>query len=79
METFKELTNDPFERPSAALRMGLNYGRYFDVFAKAVIVSVGTAQPDYTLSDEEIRSSIKWKLLELVEKEKTLLNNAQQT
>ena len=79
VETFKELTKDPLERPSAALRMGLNYGRYLDVFADAGIVSSGTAQPDYTLSDEEIRSNLQWQLLKLAEKEQTVLNNVQQT
>ena len=79
VETFKELTKDPFERPSAALRMGLNYGRYLDVFAEAGIVSGGTAQPDYTLSDEEIRSNLQWQLLKLAEKEQTVLNNVQLT
>ena len=79
VETFKELTKDPFERPSAELRIGLNYGRYLDVFAEAGIVSGGTAQPDYTLSDEEIRSNFQWQLLKLAEKEQTVLNNVQQT
>ena len=79
VETFKELMKNPFDRRSAELRMGLNYGRYLDIFAEAGIVSGGTAQPNYTLSDNEIRSNLQWQLIKLAEKEQEALRNAQQT
>lgn len=79
VETSKELIKEPFERSSASLRMGLNYGRYFDVFAEAGIVSGGTAQPSYTLSNEEIKDNLQWQLLKLTEKEQVALRHGQQT
>lgn len=79
LETSKELYKVPFDRPSASLRMGINYGRYHDVFEEAGIVSGGTPQPDYTLSDNEIRSNLQWQLLKLAEKEQEALRHGQQT
>ncbi len=79
VETFKELMKNPFDRRSAELRMGLNYGGYLDIFAEAGIVLGGTAQPNYTLSDDEIRSNLQCQLLKLAGKEQEALRNVQQT
>ena len=69
LETSKELSKKPFDRPSASLRMGLNYGKYPEIFIEAGMASGGSAQPNYTLSDDEIRDNLQWQLLKLAQKE----------
>ena len=69
LETSKELSKEPFARSSASLRMGLNYGKYPDIFIEAGIASGGSAQPNYTLSDDAIRDNLQWQLLKLAQKE----------
>ena len=79
VETSRELTKEPFNRLSAVLRMGLNYRRYPEIFVEAGCVSGGNAQPDSTLSDEEIRRNLEWQLLKLTEKEQEALRYGKQT
>ena len=69
LETSKELSKEPFARPSASLRMGLNYGKYPEIFIEAGIASGGSAQLRYTLSDDAIRDNLQWQLLKLAQKE----------
>lgn len=68
LETSKELSKEPFDRPSASLRMGLNYGKYPEIFIEAGIASGGSAQLRYTLSDDAIRENLQWQLLKLAKK-----------
>lgn len=68
LETTKELTQHPFSRPSAELRMGLNYTRYADIFVAIGSSSRGTAQPSYTLSNQEIHDNLQQQLLMLAAK-----------
>ncbi len=69
LETAKELTQHPFNRPSAMLRMGLNYTKYFDIFVAIGSSGGRTAQPSYTLSDQDIHDNLKQQLLMLAAKE----------
>ena len=69
LETSKELSKEPFDRPSASLRMGLNYGKYPEIFIEASIASGGSAQPNYTLSNDAIRDNLQWQLQKLAQKE----------
>ncbi len=69
LETTKELTKHPFNRLSAELRMGLNYTKYADIFVAIGSSSGGTAQPSYTLSDQEIHDNLQQQLLMLASKE----------
>lgn len=79
LETFKELSKVPFDRFSASMRMGLNYRKYQEILFETKCVLGVNAQPDYTLSNDEIRNNLQWQLLKLAEKEQEALRHGQQT
>lgn len=79
VETLNEFTKEPFHRPSALLRMELNYGRYPDIFLEAGLVSGDTAQPADTLTDEAVVANLRWQLLKLAEKKLKEQKHGQQT
>lgn len=69
LETFKEHSQNPFERKFAEARMEQNYTKYSDIFAKAAVIPGVILRPSSALLDQEIVSNLQYQLSLLAEKE----------